>query len=155
MPIDFDNLEGVKRAIRADDIRGAGRARNYAYSYPFNFSALATGGSLSITQKITAAAAFVVGVTTGSVRDDATGAVPGGNLDTMLENLTVAFSSNDGQFQQNAVPWTSIVGTARAPFYWLFRPVFAPGATVVVSLTNNTTKTISGSVVFTGHHLGV
>lgn len=161
MSLDFDTLEGVQRAIRSDSIRGAGRARNYAYSYPFNFSSVANGSTVSVTNKITAAAAFVVGVTTGSVYDTATGALPVWGLTAtnpegfVLENLALSFSANDGQYQQNPVPWSTIVGTAQAPFYWLFRPAFAPGANVVLSITNNTGKTISGSVVFTGHHLGI
>lgn len=154
--MDFDTLEGVKRAIRADDIRGAGRARNYAYSYPFNFTSIANGSSATITQKITASCAFICAETTGSVYDTATGARPqylAAAPYGFLEALTVSFMSNDGQFQQNDLPWSCVCGTAERPHYWLFRPVFAPGANVVVTVRNNTGKTISGSVVFTGHHL--
>lgn len=155
--MDYDNLQGVKNALGVNDVRNAGRSRNYPYSYPFRFTSLASGSNVAVTQKITASAAFVVSVTNGSVFDTATGsrpeyvtAAPYG----FLEDLLVSFRANEGEFQQNNIPWSCILGTAERPFYWPFRMVFAPGSNVVVTVTNTTGKTISGAVVFTGHHLG-
>jgi hypothetical protein len=144
--VSFDDLAGAKRALAVGDIRNANRSRNYAYAYPFNFSAVAAAGSASVTQKITAAAAFVVASTTGMVHDG-TGVTVTSNL------ITVELSANDGQWQQAAVAWPTIIGTAVQPYYWLFRPTCAPGANVVITIRNNTAAAITGSITLIGHHL--
>lgn len=96
MSIDFESLEGVKRALRlaSTDVRNANRAANYAYSYVWDFGAVAAGAVKPVSVKITAAAAFVVSASTGVLHDGAGGSFAARPL------ILLELAANDGAFQQ-------------------------------------------------------
>lgn len=147
--IDMQTLEGAKRAIGVENLRNAGRARNIFYAVPFVGTAIAAGGTASITQKIDNSYAFVASAFTGILHDGAGAAIAASEL------VTVELTANDGSYFFAAVPWDCIIGTAVQPHFPLFAPVFPPGASVVVKINNSTAVSITPTVTLIGHRLGV
>lgn len=151
-------LGKLKKRLGVNDLRAAGRARNYPYQIPFDFTAVADGASASIQNKVTAAAVFVVYGLSGAVIDTATGAEPqaaAAPYGSLLPRLRLSYTANEGAFQSGPVVWPGAVGNAQQPFWFAFRPVFGAGTNIVLTVYNNTGKTLSGQVVFNGYLLGV
>jgi hypothetical protein len=142
--MNWDDLAGVRQRI-GTEISNAGRARNFAFGIPFDFSSIAAGATSSVTQKTTAGGAFVVYAATGILHSAGTSITD--------QRFTVAIAANDGQWQQSALPWFGTIGTAQAPFYFLFRPVVAPGTNLVVTVANSTASSAVASVVLHGYIL--
>lgn len=152
-----DTLGKLKRRLGVNDLRAANRARNYAYQIPFDFTAVADGASASVTAKVTAAATFVVYGLTGHVIDTATGAEPvvaAAPYNSLLGKLKFSYTANEGAFQSGNVIWTAGVGDAGKPFWFAFRPVFGAGTNIVLTVYNNTGKTVTGQLVMNGYLLG-
>lgn len=152
----MSGLAAIKKRLGVKNLREANRAPNYFYQYVFGFTALTTGSSADVFQKITAAASFVITQITGVVWDTSTLATPGYSGAAPygdLLPLTVRWIANDGASQNNPVAWNATVGTAQHPFYPMFNPAWGGGSNVVLTVANNTGKTITGSVVFSGYHL--
>lgn len=147
--MDFNSLAGVKSALQIADARSAGRARNYFYVYPFDFGTVNAGASRTITAKVSAAAAFVTSAITGTL-DNGSGTAL---ADTEAWSLTIA--ANEGQWSMSDVPWDCLVGTAQNPFYPLFRPVCAPGASLAITVRNNSAANGRARLALIGHNLGI
>ena len=151
-------LGKLKKRLGVNDIRAAGRARNYAYQIPFDFTALADGSSQSVQNKVTAAAVFICYGLSGSVFDTATGAEPvaaAAPYGSLLGKLKLSYTANEGAFQSGNVVWNGAVGSAQQPFWFAFRPVFGAGTNLVLTVYNNTGKTLTGQLIFNGYLLGV
>lgn len=141
----MSTLEQTKRAAGLNDLRAPGRAPNYAYAVPFTFSTIASGASSSLTQKLTAAGAFVVNRITGIVRNTSGARV------TDPDRLFVQLSANDGPLQLGEVDWLAIAGDASNPHYLTgMNYIVAPGASMVCSLRNGGASSVVPQLVLWG-----
>jgi len=79
----------------------------------------------------------------------------GGDRGQNPANLVdLKFEDQRGEWQNDWMPWPTIVGTALQPAFPMFKPVIPANGELKCMLRNNSAVTISAVIVFEGHTLG-
>lgn len=140
-----NNTGGVVSSTLAAITAGAAYAQADMTAVKDALASLAT----AVNGCIAAAGAQYSYAARSELADEPRGGIPS------LSALSVQLFSTRGDWSTTAMPWTTLIGTARFPRIPMFKPVLAGGNLVGARVTNNSSVAVSGTIALHGRYLGV